>query len=289
MGNRLHDGCPDGRPSGWDDGGGDLFRSAGAEPDRWRLCAVDTEVNAESAHVQGIETEVTLRPLRWLDLHATYTLLNTASKRPAGGIRLAVAAAAAEHGVGRSDDPADAALRFVATLSMPAPIMISCTTTTATVRSRRGWASTGLIANVAINYTATPQVELYVNAWNILNSKFEPVNGYQTPGRLCWRACASGSEPPHPAPNAVRLCTGRHHGLVSCQSTLAWTGLRRGWTNAARIRRREPSPPAPRSAAAAGFDERLGVGRRLQRNDAVVHVSQTRLREQRRPNPPNSR
>ena len=40
----------------------------------------------------------------------------------------------------------------------------------------------GLIANMAINYTVTPQVELYANGWNILYSKFEPVNGYQTPG-----------------------------------------------------------------------------------------------------------
>ncbi|HEX3992386.1 MAG TPA: hypothetical protein VHX39_14540, partial [Acetobacteraceae bacterium] len=40
----------------------------------------------------------------------------------------------------------------------------------------------GLIANVAANYTLTPQVEFYVNGLNILDSRFEPVNGYQTPG-----------------------------------------------------------------------------------------------------------
>jgi hypothetical protein len=32
----------------------------------------------------------------------------------------------------------------------------------------------GLIANIAVNYTLTPQVELYVNGWNIFDSRFEP-------------------------------------------------------------------------------------------------------------------
>ena len=40
----------------------------------------------------------------------------------------------------------------------------------------------GLVANIAVNYTLTPQVELYVNGWNIFDSRFEPVNGYQMPG-----------------------------------------------------------------------------------------------------------
>jgi vitamin B12 transporter len=40
----------------------------------------------------------------------------------------------------------------------------------------------GLIADVAANHTVTPQVELYINGTNIFDSKFEPVNGFQTPG-----------------------------------------------------------------------------------------------------------
>ena len=40
----------------------------------------------------------------------------------------------------------------------------------------------GLIANLAASYTLTPQSGIYVNGWNIFYSKFEPVNGYQTPG-----------------------------------------------------------------------------------------------------------
>ena len=40
----------------------------------------------------------------------------------------------------------------------------------------------GLVANIAANYTLTPQVGLYVNGWNIFDSRFEPVNSYQMPG-----------------------------------------------------------------------------------------------------------
>jgi vitamin B12 transporter len=40
----------------------------------------------------------------------------------------------------------------------------------------------GLVGNLAINYAFMPQLEFYVNVWNIFNSRFEPVNGYQMPG-----------------------------------------------------------------------------------------------------------
>ena len=37
---------------------------------------IDTVVNLGSAQVHGVETEANLHPVHWLDLHATYTLLN---------------------------------------------------------------------------------------------------------------------------------------------------------------------------------------------------------------------
>ena len=40
----------------------------------------------------------------------------------------------------------------------------------------------GLIANLAITYDVVPHVQLYANGLNIFNSRFEPVNGFQTPG-----------------------------------------------------------------------------------------------------------
>jgi vitamin B12 transporter len=40
----------------------------------------------------------------------------------------------------------------------------------------------GLIANITVTYDVVPHVQLYANGTNIFDSKFEPVNGYQTPG-----------------------------------------------------------------------------------------------------------
>ena len=40
----------------------------------------------------------------------------------------------------------------------------------------------GVIVNLTINYNLTPRVQLFTNARNLFYSRFEPVNGYQTPG-----------------------------------------------------------------------------------------------------------
>ena len=42
--------------------------------------------------------------------------------------------------------------------------------------------SHGLIANLTVTYDVTPKVQVYANATNIFDLRFEPVNGYQTPG-----------------------------------------------------------------------------------------------------------
>ena len=40
---------------------------------------IATSVNVGSAHIQGVETEVTLRPAAWLTLHASYTFTDAIS------------------------------------------------------------------------------------------------------------------------------------------------------------------------------------------------------------------
>ena len=40
----------------------------------------------------------------------------------------------------------------------------------------------GLIANLTITYDVAPRVQLYANGRNLFYSRFEPVNGFQTPG-----------------------------------------------------------------------------------------------------------
>ena len=49
----------------------------------------------------------------------------------------------------------------------------------------------GVIANITVTYDVTPQVQLYANGRNIFDSRFEPVNGYQTPGPIFLRRRAA--------------------------------------------------------------------------------------------------
>lgn len=142
---------------------------------------VNTEINLGSAHVHGVETEVTLRPARWLDLHAAYTLLNTnAVGQPAGvGTQL----------LRRPQNEAsfDLTIRPLDKLQIVTTVIYTGSTHDFLYDNGGngigfGVGQHGLIANAAVNYKLTPRFELYLNSWNILNSKFEPVNGYQTPG-----------------------------------------------------------------------------------------------------------
>jgi vitamin B12 transporter len=142
---------------------------------------IDTEINLGSAHVHGVETEVTLRPVYWADLHAAYTFLDTTS-------------------VGQPSDEGAQLLRrpqneasFDLTVR-PLPALRIVTTLIYTGADHDylydnsgngigyGVGQHGLVTNLAVNYTVTPQIELYANGWNIFYSKFEPVNGYEIPG-----------------------------------------------------------------------------------------------------------
>lgn len=142
---------------------------------------VDTEINLGSAHVHGVETEATIRPLHWLDLHAAYTLLNTTS-----------VGQPADEGSQLLRRPQNEASFDVTIRPVPALRLIGTIIYTGAAHDflydnsgngiGYGVGQHGLIANVAANYTVTPQVEVYINGTNIFDSRFEPVNGFQTPG-----------------------------------------------------------------------------------------------------------
>ena len=142
---------------------------------------VDTEINLGSAHVHGVETEATLRPLPWLDVHAAYTLLNTAS-----------VGQPADEGSQLLRRPQNEASFDVTVRPLPALRIITTVIYTGSAHDYLydnsgngigyGVGQHGLIANVAADYTYTPQVEFYLNGLNIFDSRFEPVNGFQTPG-----------------------------------------------------------------------------------------------------------
>ena len=142
----------------------------------------NTEINLASAHIHGVETEATLRPVSWIDLHATYTFLNTASDgEPAGqGSQLLRRP--------QNQASADVTVRPLAGLSIVTTVIYTGSDRDYMIDDsgnsslQPGVGQHGLVTNLAVNYRLTPRIELYTNGWNIFYSKFEPVNGYQIPG-----------------------------------------------------------------------------------------------------------
>lgn len=142
---------------------------------------VDTEINLGSAHVHGVETEASLHPARWLDLHATYTLLDTASDGQPAGVGTQLLRRP------QNEASVDVTIRPMASLRIVSTLIYTGSAHDYLYDNSGngigyGLGQHGLITNVAASYDVTPKLELYVNGWNILNSRFEPVNGYQTPG-----------------------------------------------------------------------------------------------------------
>jgi vitamin B12 transporter len=142
---------------------------------------VDTEINLGSAHVHGVESEITVRPAHWLDVHAAYTLLNTTS-----------VGQPASEGSQLLRRPQNEASFDVTVRPLPALRIVTMVVYTGSAHDYLydnsgngigyGVGQHGLIANIGASYTVTPRAEVYLNGTNIFDSRFEPVNGYQTPG-----------------------------------------------------------------------------------------------------------
>ena len=140
--------------------------------------AVEMPENVGSAHIQGVETELSLHPARWLTVQATWTF--TVAKNVDAGIPLL-------------RRPRDAGSLNATITPLPgltiAPELLYTgafedylvddggNSTADIVTSPHG-----LIANITVTYDVAPRVQLYANGTNIFDSKFEPVNGYQIPG-----------------------------------------------------------------------------------------------------------
>ena len=50
------------------------------------------------------------------------------------------------------------------------------------MRSAMVLGSMDLLPNMTAAYDVTPKLQVHLDATNIFNSRFEPVNGYQMPG-----------------------------------------------------------------------------------------------------------
>ena len=138
----------------------------------------DTAENIGSAHMQGVETEMTLHPAHWLSLRAawTYTYARNADdnspllRRPQHSASL------------------DATITPLPGLRI-APELLYTGAFRDFLVDDNGFSTGdvvtsphGLIANLTVTYDVAPRVQVYANGTNIFASRFEPVNGYQTPG-----------------------------------------------------------------------------------------------------------
>ena len=138
---------------------------------------VTTAVNVGSAHVQGVETELSVRPTRWATLRATWTF--TDAQNADNGSRLL---RRPQH-----TGSVNALLTPVAGLTVAPELLY-----TGAFRDYlydnggfgvgNGTSQHGLIANLTVTYDVTPRIQLYANGRNLFYSRFEAVNGYQIPG-----------------------------------------------------------------------------------------------------------
>jgi vitamin B12 transporter len=138
---------------------------------------VETQVNIGSAHIQGVETSLAVRPFRRMTLEATYTF--TDAQNADSGERL----------LRRPQNTAslDAAITPLPGLTIAPELLLTGAFQDFLIDNNGfsanvGTSQHGLIANLTVTYDVAPHVALYATGRNIFNSRFEPVNGFQTPG-----------------------------------------------------------------------------------------------------------
>ena len=146
---------------------------------------VYTSVNIGSAHVQGVETEFSLRPTAWLSLNANYTYTDTNGIGQAASTGSRLLRRPAHAGSASLTLKPIPELKIVPQLAYTG-VFRDFLTDNAGFGTGVGTSPQGLIASVAISYDVTPAVQVYVNVRNVFHSKFEAVNGYQTPGPSGW-------------------------------------------------------------------------------------------------------
>ena len=139
---------------------------------------VYTAQNIGSAHIEGVETTLGLHPARWLWVDANWTYTQPEN---------------ADTGALLLRRPQNTAAADVRIMPLPRLTIVPQLQFTGAFQDYLnnnagygtytvGTSGQGLIANLTITYQATARARLYLNATNLFGSRFEPVNGYQTPG-----------------------------------------------------------------------------------------------------------
>lgn len=141
-----------------------------------------TQSNIDRAKIHGAELALTLRPARWLETRAAWTI--TEAFDATTRLRLA---RRPEH------------VLSLTGRVQPLPGLVLAPTVLFTGRSPEGayasydnggnaygYARTnraGAVLNLAASYALRPEVTVFLEGRNLTNSRWEPVNGYATPGR----------------------------------------------------------------------------------------------------------
>ncbi len=138
---------------------------------------VDTLVNIARAKTQGVEASLTLRPASWLETTATYTY--TDARNATTNARL----------LRRPRNQASLNLRATPLPKLSiAPEIVYTSAFQDFLTDDSGFPTTvgrskgGLIFNLTATYQILPSVTLFADGRNLGNSRFEPANGFQTPG-----------------------------------------------------------------------------------------------------------
>ena len=137
-----------------------------------------TETNIGSAHMQGVETELTLHPAQWLLVQAAWTYTD-AVDADTGSLLLRRPMQAVSVNAKIMPLPGLTIAPQVVYTGAFQDFLIDDNglSTGAT-----GTSPQGTIVNLTITYDVRPHVQLYLNSTNLFYSKFEPANGYQIPG-----------------------------------------------------------------------------------------------------------
>jgi vitamin B12 transporter len=143
-----------------------------------QLVPVDTVVNVGSAHIQGVETEFALRLANWLTVQASYTFVDAQNADDGSRLLRRPQNAAALNATITPLPGLTIAPELLLTGAFRDFLVDNGGNATAAIISSQH----GLIANLTVTYDLAPHVQLFTNAQNLFYSKFEPVNGYQTPG-----------------------------------------------------------------------------------------------------------
>ncbi|HET6182293.1 MAG TPA: TonB-dependent receptor [Acetobacteraceae bacterium] len=139
---------------------------------------VVTSVNVGSAHIQGAEVELLLVPSRWMSVDASYTYTYP------------IDADTGEKLLRRPQNMASLEARItpLPRLTIAPQLLFTGAFQDYLVDNSGietggiGTSQQGLIFNLTASYRLSPRITLYASGKNIFNSKFEPANGYQTPG-----------------------------------------------------------------------------------------------------------